>query len=179
MITWKALTVFVGSPFTVASVTITLWLLWWHKLVTHKFQIQKKRTLTFAEEFNSIIAKFLGGKRINYCLGESYKARCNATAVSHNTRTPLSEVLGVVKKSRVGKFVQKYERSMSRIRAAAAKRRKKKMSRKTLFPNTPRDSKSYGPQSEKPDMPEELYSEKKERFLTTLQVTAERRDKIE
>ncbi|KAG8189246.1 hypothetical protein JTE90_013774 [Oedothorax gibbosus] len=150
-----------------------------NSIAYHSKSLIINATNNIAEEFNSIIAKFLGGKRINYCLGESYKARCNAAAVSHNTRTPLSEVLGVVKKSRVGKFVQKYERSMSRIRAAAAKRRKKKMSRKTLFPNTPRDSKSYGPQSEKPDMPEELYSEKKERFLTTLQVTAERRDKIE
>ncbi|KAG8176803.1 hypothetical protein JTE90_003431 [Oedothorax gibbosus] len=67
-----------------------------------------------AEEFNSIIAKFLGGKRINYCLGESYKARCNAVAVSHNTRTPLSEVLGVVKKSRVGKYGREHEKDAIR-----------------------------------------------------------------
>ncbi|KAG8196027.1 hypothetical protein JTE90_028997 [Oedothorax gibbosus] len=113
-----------------------------NSIAYHSKSLIINATNNIAEEFNSIIAKFLGGKRINYCLGESYKARCNAAAVSHNTRTPLSEVLGVVKKSRVGKFVQKYERK-------------------------------------KPDMPEELYSEKKERFLTTLQVTAERRDKIE
>ncbi|KAG8178158.1 hypothetical protein JTE90_006297 [Oedothorax gibbosus] len=98
-----------------------------NSIAHHSKSLIINATNNIAEEFNSVITKFLGCKRIIYCLVKSFKARCNAAAVSHNTRTPLSEVLGVVKKSRAGKFVKKFERSMSHIRAAAAKRRNTKM----------------------------------------------------
>lgn len=37
------------------------------------------------EQFNSIVAKFIGGKRINYSLGQSYGDRCLASVIQHNT----------------------------------------------------------------------------------------------
>lgn len=39
-----------------------------------------------AEEFNNIVAKFLGGKRINYSLAGSYSARVAAAVVSYNSK---------------------------------------------------------------------------------------------
>lgn len=38
-----------------------------------------------AEEFNNIVAKYLGGKRINYSLAGSYKARVATAVVQYNT----------------------------------------------------------------------------------------------
>lgn len=37
------------------------------------------------ERYNSIIAKYVGGKRINYSLGRSYGSRCASAVVQHNT----------------------------------------------------------------------------------------------
>jgi hypothetical protein len=37
-----------------------------------------------AENYNSILAKFVGGKRVNLCLRGSYKLRCNATVTTYN-----------------------------------------------------------------------------------------------
>lgn len=44
------------------------------------------------EQFNSIICKYIGGKRVNYCLKRSYQGRCFAAAVSVNTKTAMSVV---------------------------------------------------------------------------------------
>lgn len=38
-----------------------------------------------AEEFNNIVAKYLGGKRINYSLGRSYTARVAQAVVQYNS----------------------------------------------------------------------------------------------
>lgn len=41
-----------------------------------------------AEQFNSIVAKHVGGKRVNFSLKKSYTARCNAAVVSFNSARP-------------------------------------------------------------------------------------------
>ena len=43
-------------------------------------------TTNVAEQFNSIIAKNIAGKRINFSLASSYKARVSAAVVQHNSR---------------------------------------------------------------------------------------------
>lgn len=37
-----------------------------------------------AESYNSILAKFVGGKRVNLCLRGSYALRCNAAVAAYN-----------------------------------------------------------------------------------------------
>jgi len=37
-----------------------------------------------AENYNSILAKFVGGKRVNLCLRGSYELRCNAAVTAYN-----------------------------------------------------------------------------------------------
>lgn len=39
----------------------------------------------FPEQFNSVIAKHLGGKRVNFCTGLSYEGRVDCAAISFNT----------------------------------------------------------------------------------------------
>ncbi|CAG9760190.1 unnamed protein product [Ceutorhynchus assimilis] len=46
-----------------------------------------------AECYNSILAKAIGGKRINYSLRRSYETRCEKAAISYNIGTQTSRVL--------------------------------------------------------------------------------------
>jgi hypothetical protein len=39
------------------------------------------------ESFNSIIPKFIGGKRINYALKNSYSTRCMLVTISKNNKS--------------------------------------------------------------------------------------------
>jgi hypothetical protein len=38
-----------------------------------------------AELYNSILTKFVGGKRVNFSLSESYQLRCNAAVTAYNS----------------------------------------------------------------------------------------------
>lgn len=40
-----------------------------------------------SEQFNSKVAKFVGGKRVNYSTGPSYRDRCLLAVIQHNTGT--------------------------------------------------------------------------------------------
>lgn len=44
------------------------------------------------ECFNNVIAKFIGGKRINFALKGSYQGRCSAAVVSFNTKNTIYEI---------------------------------------------------------------------------------------
>lgn len=46
-----------------------------------------------AETYNSVVAKFVGGKRVNYSLKGSYEARCKAAAISFNTNGNFLEIV--------------------------------------------------------------------------------------
>lgn len=37
------------------------------------------------EQFDNVICKFVGGKRINYCLRGQYQTRCSAAVVAFNS----------------------------------------------------------------------------------------------
>ena len=56
--------------------------------LNHVTNVLLDRNSNIVEQFNSIIAKFVGGKRINYSLSNSYKVRCAIAVVSHNIRMP-------------------------------------------------------------------------------------------
>ncbi|CAG5040675.1 unnamed protein product [Parnassius apollo] len=44
------------------------------------------------ECFNNVIAKFIGGKRINFALKRGYQGRCNAAVVKFNEKSAISQV---------------------------------------------------------------------------------------
>lgn len=61
-----------------------------------------------AEQFNNVIARHSGGKRINYVMKRSYQTRCYASVVALNSKKELSCL-----KTKYGRlndpFVLKYE----------------------------------------------------------------------
>ena len=129
------------------------------------------------EEFNSIIAKFIGGKRINYCLKKSYQARCNAAVVSHNTRMPFYSLHKSLFLRSPGIYCKLSEqrRDLRRQRSAI---RRKDFRPKRLFNNKIINDKSYGQNAEKPDIEPELYASKRETFLLNLKISNEEKLEI-
>ncbi|GFU23606.1 yqaJ domain-containing protein [Nephila pilipes] len=130
------------------------------------------------EQFHSIVAKFIGGKRVNFCLRRSYLARCSGAVISHNSGAFMSRVHKSMYNTSPGNFVKSTERR----RENDLIRRKRKMSRprcrKSLFLEKGRN-KNYGVRAEKPDLSEDIFSQKKERLLSTLQLSIEERKSIE
>lgn len=128
-----------------------------------------------AESFNSIVAKFIGGKRINYCYRGSYQARCNAAAVAHNSNTPNYKIHKALYNCSPGKYTKILEKKRARLREYAKKNKRIRTSKK-LFSLDQKKSvtdKNYGPFCQKPDISETLFLEKKEKFLKSLELSNE------
>lgn len=77
------------------------------------------------ESFNSIIAKFVGGKRINFSLRRGYDARCNSAVVSFNTKRPLTTVHRAILGRSPRSLVKKLEEKRSKQRQRASTYSKK------------------------------------------------------
>lgn len=58
------------------------------QLAFHSKSLLCNVTNNRAEQFNSIVAKLVGGKRVNFSLRNSYTARCHAAVVSFNSARP-------------------------------------------------------------------------------------------
>ncbi|GFR15215.1 yqaJ domain-containing protein [Trichonephila clavata] len=115
------------------------------------------------EQFNSIVAKFIGGKRINFCLRGSYLARCSEAVISHNARS-----LCLVHKNMYNTSPGNFVKSIERKRENDILRRKRKTSRrrcrKSLFLDK-KSNKNYGVSAQKPDLSESTFSQKKNGFF--------------
>ncbi|KAK5640569.1 hypothetical protein RI129_011380 [Pyrocoelia pectoralis] len=81
-----------------------------------------------AETYNSIVCKFVGGKRINFSVKNSYEVRCKAAAICYNKK---EEYLALLHKNLTGRspgqFAKKY---IARVK----RKREYNKIRKELFP---------------------------------------------
>lgn len=127
------------------------------------------------ERFNGVIAKFIGGKRINYALKRSYQARCAGAIVSFNS----GKILTTVQKNiynqspslQVKKFEEGVEKQREYNRKIQRKRNRKHIQKKIDF--------NYGENVLKPDLDSESFELAKAAFLKTLEKTDEERRAIE
>ncbi|CAG5055514.1 unnamed protein product [Parnassius apollo] len=128
------------------------------------------------ERYHSIIAKYVGGKRVNFSLKNSYETRCIASAVSFNEENSLSKLYKkMTNKSPRGKLKMWEERK--RKQKVLSKRYTKKK-RRLVFSQKCSD-KDYGQSCEKPDMPVEVLDKMKNDFMKSLKKTDEERAIIE
>ncbi|KAL5239311.1 hypothetical protein ACI65C_006721 [Semiaphis heraclei] len=83
-------------------------------------------TNNYVESYNSIVAKFVGGKRINYSLRGSYNTRC-MTAVSAFNFGPeyIRRLHKTPTKQRPGKFTKRFISKLQRAKAVRSKTKKK------------------------------------------------------
>lgn len=125
------------------------------------------------ERYHSVVAKFIGGKRVNFSQRYQYQMRCNAAALSFNARKPLS----TLHKSIVGKSprneLKKNEDKMLKSRQLTQKYLRKK---RRLFDK--HDCRNYGDDCSKPDMSEDMMKESKKVFLKNLEKTSDERKRI-
>lgn len=123
-----------------------------------------------AEQYNSIICKFVGGKRINFSLKRSYATRCKAAAISFNSAGGYYDV---VKKHRLPFYTKRSEEKMKKRRGLQKlikqknKDLPKKCQKKYALPD-----KNYGPDAvPDPDLPIDQFEQRKDDFLNSLKKT--------
>lgn len=118
-----------------------------------------------AESYNSIIGKFVGGKRINFSLKGAYTTRCEGAALSFNSPKGLyhKKVQQKILKNGLGKYTEKYCNRIYRIRNTQRKRNYKKV-QASCGPDI-----SYGATIDNvPDMDKAQYEDRKKVFLLRL-----------
>lgn len=126
------------------------------------------------ESFNSKIAKLVGGKRINFSLKGGYTTRCKGAAISHNTRTLLSQTIThITGLSPKGKAKILEQRRIKRCRA-------KKYSRKNnILAFSKGEDQNYGENCTREDITPEIMEKEKSTFVNNLKKTEEERQHIE
>lgn len=129
----------------------------------------------YAEHFNSIVAKFIGGKRTNFAKKRSYQARCAAAVVSHNSGTPHYKLHKAMYECSPGKYSKSYEirRKNKIIKRAQLRSETPKCRRRLLVGNTNKSDPHYGENAQRPDLGEDEYKMKTEEFLNSLKKTEE------
>lgn len=104
------------------------------------------------ENFHSVVAKYVGGKRINFSKKNSYQLRVHAAAVSFNAKKSISRLYKSLNggKSPTGKLKSFEEK---RIKKNVYNKINKRPKRR-LFKVSEQTDKEYGEQCIKPDMDE-------------------------
>ncbi|KAI5630711.1 yqaJ-like viral recombinase domain-containing protein [Phthorimaea operculella] len=144
------------------------------QLAIHSRSLLKNFNTNRAEQFNSVVAKTVGGKRINFSLKDSYSARCYAAVVSFNTGKPQTTLYKSIFDESPGKSLQKFEET----RFNNNEYRKRKIPTRSLVATNAKNV-DYGKACQKPDMSTEDYEQSKSIFLDSLKKQASNRHDIE
>lgn len=136
-------------------------------LTNHTRSLLKHLNSNLVEQFFSVVAKFICGKRVNFTQRRSYQGRCAAAALSHNTKTPLYKLhKKLCNDNSPGKFTKLHEaRRLRRIQIAQTKKTRRL---KSKVEKTKSSDVNYGPKAEKPDLSPLRFEEKKKEFLDRL-----------
>ncbi|XP_075530168.1 uncharacterized protein LOC142563505 [Dermacentor variabilis] len=140
-----------------------------------------------AEHFNSVVAKFVGGKRVNFCQRRSYNTRCLGAAVSFNARGGYHRVLHKsMYRSSPGRWTKAHVKSkearLTRTlghKIAARSRARSTHGEDPLSHKNANADHDYGPNAQRPDMAEERFAAACETFLETLELSQAQREQLE
>lgn len=125
------------------------------------------------ERFNGVIAKLVGGKRINYSQRRSYQARCFGAVISFNSSNILSTVQRNIYGNSPKQSIKMYEKTVNDKRDWGKNNKRKR--NRILIPRTL--NLDYGEIVDKPDLDEETMEKAKNTFVKNLMKTdSERRD---
>lgn len=148
------------------------------RLVNNAPSLMHNVNNNIAEIFNSVIAKFVGGKRINYSGRQSYAGRCAASVVSFNSRKPQTYLSTNIFQQSPNKFIKRLETNRNIKRLTSAKRRKIK-SFHYKKPVISREDKNYGESCEKPDLEKADYEFAETEHLKSITLSEEDRHLLE
>ncbi|KMQ82941.1 hypothetical protein RF55_21408, partial [Lasius niger] len=130
-----------------------------------------------AESFNSIICKEIGGKRINFGKRGSYNARIAGAVVQYNTQQVLTEVHQSMCKT-VPPIVENLEKRRQ-IKVAKTRDSREAQGRQKKFKRESGTDRCYGPQSQKPDLPSDVFEQLQQNHLEKLFENGRNWQKIE
>lgn len=124
------------------------------------------------ENYHSVVAKFVGGKRINFSKKNSYALRVHAAAVAFNAKKSICRLYKSINggKSPTGKLKKLEEK---RLKKSATNKLIKK-TRRRIFPQIREKSNiHYGEGCSKPDLDQDTFKQLETNFLTKLKKTDE------
>lgn len=135
-----------------------------------------------AENYNSVLAKMVGGKRINFSLGNGYKIRSMMAAVQYNTHSSFTAMhhnnCTTGPNVQIKQIEQRRKRSnrlaLSRYSVKKALRIARKQPKKHC-----KTDKDYGQECAKPDLSKDDYEAEKQIVLKKLECNYIRRLEIE
>ncbi|KAL5242878.1 hypothetical protein ACI65C_010288 [Semiaphis heraclei] len=132
------------------------------------------------ESLNGIIAKLIGGKRINFAMSRSYQGRVAAATVMKNTKRPMYKLHKTLLEHSPGKKwpSSKLEIQRQRKQLRQNELRSKTYRTKLKFQCDYVDP-SYGEKSQKPDMTSEQFDDEKKNIINLLKEMAANCDVIE
>lgn len=150
--------------------------------------VSNARSLVFCldsnivESFNGVIAKFIGGKRINYSLKQSYMGRCAAAVVSFNSKRPYSSLHKEIFNRSPSNFIKRLELNREKRRMASKKNDKRSLRKKQgrhLTPGSGAPDIHYGELCEKTDMERDAFEYAKTEFLKILEISQSEKKAVE
>ncbi|KAL4084111.1 hypothetical protein QTP88_027946 [Uroleucon formosanum] len=151
----------------------------WEELVAAKsFVLFHAESLLYkvsnnaTESYNSILAKFIGGKRVNFSLRGSYNLRCNAAVTFYNAGPRRLHLLHKkIAKQSPGLFTKKF---ISKSSSKSNQRNKRRLFNPPVYKKTiSGPDEHYGATADiktSPDMPNHEYEVKKILFLSKLNI---------
>lgn len=150
------------------------------KLCRHSSSLLEALDSNAVEQFHSIVAMFVGGKRINFSLSWGYAHRYFAAVLHFNENDFMSYYLRHVMSEEPNQYLQKTVRYRSKQKLAALLS-STKVSKKRCLKRTSKKKglEYYGLQSKKPDMETEQLIESKLLLVEQLKHDQLDRDKIE
>ena len=146
------------------------------RLPFHAYSFVHNETNNMVESFNARVAKFVGGKRVNFSQRRSYAGRCAAAVISYNSGKLQSTVHKYIFGTEANREIIKLESYRQQLNL---KRLEKNVKKKKVFKATPSRDLHYGEECQKVDMDDKEYQATKTEFLLRLEISLEEKDKIE
>jgi hypothetical protein len=105
------------------------------RLIDNAFSLILNMTNNLVEQYNSIVCKFIGGKRINFSLKGGYQTRREAAAVSFNSGSDYHRLVHkeLIQKNPHGST----KKSIVKMKKRKSYYEKSKLSRKQVFKQKP------------------------------------------
>ncbi|XP_050303674.1 uncharacterized protein LOC126741321 [Anthonomus grandis grandis] len=153
-----------------------------NRLIHHAASLLRNMDTNIAEHYNSVVCKFVGGKRINFSKKGSYQIRCEAAALQFNVGNGeyYEQLHKLFSQKNTSGILKKFIERL-RMKRLYYKNKRRNIFKKRNKPVTLPD-KDYGLQDEEvvqPDMESDIFEQKKMAFLKDLEKTEKEIHEIE
>ncbi|XP_076665015.1 uncharacterized protein LOC143367264 [Andrena cerasifolii] len=148
-------------------------------LLAHAESLLYNTTNNAVESLNGLIAKYTGGKRLNFTERGSYTGRCAAAVVEYNSNQVHSRLDAVMKKKTPEVVRQIEEKKKKEKEKRAAKQKETKAARYVRKQLPSQKDSDYGQNAQKPNMPSEMYELEREKHMQMLSEWQDKRHAIE